>query len=155
MSIFYGRLANNPKDLTPIIEAVVYFENEINDAKKEVKIYGSIEKASSDLPGIVEHRFGQYQEVEAILKFLEIKHTKIKGEAFKKYLEGYNKALSSRDAEKYADADDSVIDIMMLINHMALIRNEYMGIIKGLDVKQWQLTNLIKLKVAGMEDYEI
>ena len=26
------------------------------------------------------------------------------------------------------------------------------GIIKGLDIKQWQLSNVIKLRVAGMED---
>jgi hypothetical protein len=26
---------------------------------------------------------------------------------------------------------------------------------KGIDSKQWQLSNLVKLKVAGMEDFSI
>ena len=35
---------------------------------------------------------------------------------FKKYLENYNRALSSRDAEKYVDGEKDVIDMEKLIN---------------------------------------
>jgi len=30
-----------------------------------------------------------------------------------------------------------------------------LGICKGLDQKQWQMTNIVKLRVAGMEDASI
>jgi len=155
MSKWYGRISANPDDMSPIVDAVLYFEQEIELAKREVKLTGSVEKASSQLPGIVEHRFNQYQEVEAILKFLEIKHTKAKAKAFKGFLEAYNRTLSSRDAAIYADADSDVIELAMLINQVALVRNSYMGIMKGLEYKHWQINNLVKLKVAGMEDFEV
>src|SRR5690606_11002208 len=100
------------------------------EAKREVKLRGSVEKASAQLPGIVEHRFNQYQEVEAILRFLEIQHTRSRSAAFKRFLENYNRALSSRDAEKYADGDKEVIELAMLINQVALVRNTYMGVMK-------------------------
>ena len=74
---------------------------------------------------------------------------------FKKYLENYNRALSSRDAEKYVDGEKDVIDMEKLINDFALIRNQWLGITKGLDQKQWQITNIVKLRVAGMEDATI
>ena len=48
-----------------------------------------------------------------------------------------------------------VIDYQKLINDFALVRNQWLGITKGLDQKQWQITNITKLRVAGMEDADI
>ena len=46
-------------------EAIKFFESELQDARLEVKLKGSVEKQDS-MPGIVEHRFNQLQEIEAI-----------------------------------------------------------------------------------------
>ena len=80
---------------------------------------------------------------------------KKRSEYLRKYLENYNKVLSSRDAEKYADGEDEIVAIGELINQVALIRNQYLGITKGFEIKHFQLSNIIKLRVAGMEDSEI
>ena len=37
-------------------------------------------------------------------------------------------------------------------NEFALLRNKWLGVLKALDQKQWQITNITKLRVAGMED---
>jgi hypothetical protein len=71
---------------------------------------------------------------------------------FQKYLEHYNRALTSRDAEKYVDGEPEVIDFETIINEVALLRNKWLGIMKGLDSKQWQMSSIVKLRVAGMED---
>ena len=42
-----------------------------------------------------------------------------------------------------------------IINEFALLRNHWLGIIKAIDIKQWQLSNIIKLRTAGMEDITI
>ena len=76
---------------------------------------------------IVEYRFNQLQELEAILEFLNIEQRRKKTKYYKKYLEGYNKALSSRDAEKYADGEDDVVDQQHIVNEFALIRNKFIG----------------------------
>ena len=143
------------KDISKIPEAIQHFYNELNEAKKEVKIYGSLEKASAAMPGVVEHRFNQLQEIEAILEYLNIEKRRIRSMAFKKYLENYQRALSSRDVEKYVDGEADVIDMEKIVLECALLRNKWLGIIKGLDQKQWQITNIVKLRVAGMEDATI
>ena len=74
---------------------------------------------------------------------------------FKNYLESYARALSTRDAEKYADGEDEVIDFETLINEVALLRNKYLGILKGLEAKQWQLGHITRLRTAGMEDVSL
>jgi hypothetical protein len=155
MSKWYSKVTADPNDFSPLIDAIFYFEAELEIARHETHLKGSIEKASSRLPGITTLRYGQLQEVEAILKYLDIRMTQVKGAAFKKYLEHYNKTLSSRDAEKYADADDKVVEIALLVNQIALVRNQYLAIMKGLDSKNWQISNLTRLKAAGFEDYEV
>lgn len=155
MSKWYSRVTADPSDFSPLIDAIVYFEGELEVARSETHLKGSLEKASSRLPGITTLRFGQLQEVEAILKYLNIRFDQVKGAAFKKYLEGYQRSLSSRDAEKYADADDKVIEIALLINQIALVRNQYLAIMKGLDAKNWQISNITRLRAAGMEDTSV
>ena len=146
---WYTKIA---KDISNIPDAVDHFESELQEAKREVKIFGNLEKAAADLPGVVEQRFGQLQEIEAILEYLNIEQRRLRSQFFKKYLENYARALSSRDVEKYVDGEADVVDFEKIINEFALLRNKWLGIIKALDIKQWQLSNVIKLRVAGMED---
>lgn len=140
------------KDLARLPDALDHFENEYWVAADEVKIRGNLEKAAASMPGVVEQRFNQLQEIEAILNHLNIQLRKIKSKHFKKYLENYQRALSSRDVEKYVDGEDEVVDYETLVNEVALMRNRWLGVIKALDQKQWQITNITKLRVAGMED---
>ena len=139
------------RDIKKIPECIKYFETELNNAKREVRIYGNLEKASASLPGIVEERFSQLQQLEAILEYLNIEQRRLRSKTFIKFFENYNRALNSRDAEKYVDGEADVIDMDKLINDFALLRNQWLGITKGLDQKQWQITNIVKLRVAGME----
>ena len=143
------------RSLDKIPNCVAFFEKELQEAKKQCKIYGNLERASAALPGIVEERFGQLQQLEAILEYLNIELRRLRSKTFKKFLENYNRALSSRDAEKYVDGEDDVVDLTKIVNDFALIRNQYLGITKGLDQKQWQITNIVKLRVAGMKDADI
>jgi hypothetical protein len=140
------------KDISNIPDAVAFFEKELLDAKLECKIFGNIEKNSANMPGIVENRFNQLQEIEAILEYLNIELRRLKSQHFRKYLENYQRSLSSRDCEKFVDGEADVVDFEKIINEFALLRNKWLGIIKSLDQKQWHLTNIIKLRVAGLED---
>jgi hypothetical protein len=143
------------KDIGKIPDAVLFFETELEEARQEVRLYGNLEKAAASMPGIVEHRFGQLQEIEAILEYLNIELRRLKSSFFRKYLENYARALSSRDCEKYVEGEADVVDMEKIINEFALLRNKWLGITKGLDQKQWQITNITKLRVAGMEDAKI
>ena len=146
---------NIVKDLSNIVPAIEYYDKELNDARWEVKIKGSLEKASSSLPGLTEFRFNQLQEIEAILEHLNIELRRERSKVFRKYLENYNRTLSSRDADKFVDGEQSVIDLTHLVNQFSLLRNKYLGIMKGLDTKQWQIGHITRLRTAGMEDIVI
>lgn len=150
--MWYSRVV---ADLTNIPNFIAHYERELDEARKECKISGLIERAIKELPGNTEHRFNQLQEIEAVLNYLNIQLRKIRRRHFQKYLEGYARALTSRDAEKYVDGEDEVIDYETIINEVAYLRNRWLGIMKGLDSKQWQMGHVVRLRTAGMEDIQV
>lgn len=149
MSHWYRKVT---EDMSEIVSAISHFEQEIDQARYECSMKGNLEKQSRDMPGIVEHRFNQLQEVEAILEYLNTEMRKLRSRTFRKYLEGYNRALSSRDAEKFVDGEEDVVALQYLINDFSLVRNKFLGVIKALEAKQFQINNIVKLRAAGLED---
>lgn len=142
-------------DLGNIPDFIAYYESELEEAKRDVRLGGLVERNIKELPGITEHRFNQLQEIEAILNHLNIQLRKIRRKHFQKYLEGYQRMLSSRDAEKYVDGEEEVIDFETIINEVALLRNRWLGIMKGLDSKSWMSGHIVRLRTAGMEDIQL
>lgn len=147
--MWYNKIVADLGEIPPFIN---YYERELIAAKADIKIQGKVEKELSNLPGETEHRFNQLQEIEAVLEHLNIQLRKIRQRHYKKYLEGYARALTSRDAEKYAEAEDEVIDMETIINEVALLRNKWLGVMKGIESKNFMLGHVVRLRTAGMED---
>jgi len=150
--VWYSRVTAN---LGAIPDFIAHYERELEEAKRECRIGGLVERNIKDLPGITEHRFNQLQEIEAILNYLNIQLRKIRRRHFQKYLEAYARSLTSRDAEKYVDGEDEVIDFETIINEVAFLRNRWLGIMKGLDSKSWMSGHIVRLRTAGMEDIQV
>jgi len=150
--MWYSRITN---DLGQIPNFLSHCESELEDAKAECKLAGMVERNIKDLPGITEHRFNQLQEIEAVLNYLNIELKRVRRRHFQKYLENYARALTSRDAEKYVDGEDEVVDFETLINEVALMRNRWLGIMKSLESKNFMLGHVVRLRTAGMEDIQI
>ncbi len=149
---WYTKIAS---DLTHLPDFILYYEKELSQAKYDTHIKGLVQKSISDLPGITERVFTQLQEVESVLNLMNIQLKKVRSHTFKKYLEHYNRALTSRDAERYVDGEEDVITMETLCNEVALLRNKYLSIMKGLESKNFMLGHLVRLKTAGMEDFSI
>ena len=142
-------------DLGKIPDFIAHYETELQQAKKECAVGGYVERNIKELPGLTEHRFNQLQEIEAVLNYLNIQLRKIRRKHFQKYLESYQRALTSRDAEKYVDGEDEVIDFETIINEVALLRNKYLGDMKGFDSKNFMMGHIVRLRTAGMEDVQV
>lgn len=152
MTVWYSKIT---ADLGSIPDFIAHYERELDTAKAEVRLGGLVEKNIRDLPGVTEHRFNQLQEIEAVLNYLNIQLRKIRRRHFQKYLENYARALTARDAEKYVDGEDEVIDFETIINEVAYLRNRWLGIMKGLDSKSWMSGHVVRLRTAGMEDVSV
>lgn len=143
------------QDLGNIPEFIAYYENQLDQARYECGIKGNLEKNVAALPGVTEYRFNQLQEIEAVLNYLNLQLRRIRRKHFQKYLENYARALTSRDAEKYVDGEEEVIDFETIINEVALLRNKWLGLMKGLESKNFMMGHITRLRTAGMEDISI
>ena len=139
-------------DMAVLPDMIEYYNRELVEAHTETRISGSLEKQSQSLPGQVSHRFDQLQEIESVLKYLNVKYDKQRSDHYRRYLERYNRELSDRSIEKYIDGETDIVDMQCLINEVALVRNKYLGIMKGFDAKSYSLGNITRLRIAGMND---
>ena len=147
--MWYNRVVD---DMGLLPDAIDWFQKQLETAWVEARIVGGIERAAQELSGIMAYRFGQLQEVEAILKHLNIRYDKMRSDHYRKYLERYQRELTDRSIEKYIDGEDDVVTMATLINEVALVRNKYLALIKGLEQKSYNISNIIKLRIVGMED---
>jgi len=146
--MWYNKIVD---DMGQLPDAIDWFQKQLETAWVEAKIVGGIERAAQELSGIMAYRFGQLQEVEAILKHLNIRYDKMRSDHYRKYLERYQRELTDRSIEKYIDGEDDVVTMATLINEVALVRNKYLALIKGLEQKSYNISNIIKLRIVGME----
>ena len=154
MAGWYNKVS---KDLSHLPDCIEHFEGELAHARgTDLQLKGKpIERLSAEMPGIVEQRYNQLQEIEAILEYMNAELRRIRSVYFRKYLENYNRALTARDAEKYIDGEREVVDMAALINEFALLRNRWIGLHKALETKNFQINNIVKLRTAGLDDATI
>jgi hypothetical protein len=147
------------EDLTVLPDFLEYYNTEYQEAKKDVRLLngGSLERIAASLPHLTEQRFSQLQDIEAILEHLNIHYRKMRSNVFQKWFENQkvSRALTAKECDKYVDGDSDVNDLAELINEVALLRNLFLSILKGLDNKSYQINNITKLKAAGLEDSKI
>lgn len=153
VSKWYHEIAS---DISKLPDFFAFYEAQIEEAKFETSVKGkTIERHEAELPGIVEQRFSQLQEIEAVLELMNIRYREKRSLTFRKYLEAYQKSLTSRDAEKYVDGDPDVVSVAMLVNEIALLRNKYLALHKGLEQKAWMMGHITRLKCAGLDDASV
>ena len=146
---FYTDLIEDHDKLPNFID---HFEKEIEIAKTEIVMTGRLENLAKEIPHLMDKRFTQLQIINAAIEYFEKQLDQTKSKHFRRYLENYNKVLSSRDVEKYVAGEQDVVKLSLLINELALVRNVFISITKGIDAKSFQIHNITKLRVAGIED---
>jgi hypothetical protein len=136
---------------TTLPSALKFFNDEYESGREEVKIKGSLTECVSKISSRYEYRVSQLQEIEAILKHFEIKLSQKKSNLYQKYLENYQRALSSSDIKIYIEGQPEIVAIQQIINEIALVRNKFLGLTKGFETANYQLSNLSKLYAAGCD----
>lgn len=137
-------------------DAILYYDNEYEEALKDLDMKGSMSHMMCRIPGLIQYRFSQLQDLCAICEYMEVEKNKVVSTKFKAYLEGYSKkVISSRDAEKFVSADPDVDNISKKYIAICLSRDMFLGIYESLKTKNFQITNIVKLKSAGIDDFTI
>ncbi len=149
---WYSRVTKDTSDLETLLKCIEFYDVQHEEAQRELKPTGRINDLCIRLPSMVEYRFGQLQELEAILGFYERRALKVKLEKKRGFLEHYNRNLTDRQADQYAEIDDEVQILAQLVEEIALLRNKFLGLTTGYEYLHFQIGNIIHLRRAGIED---
>lgn len=150
---WYQKIVSDTDNLEPLVEAMAYFEEQFQDGLKDMDVSGKrLWEMSKKLPGLMAYRYGQYKELEAIGNVLELKIRKQTKNAMEDIMTHYNRAMSERTAEKWAEADDIVVTYKMLKIEVELLMKKFEGLTKGIEQMHFQMSNLVKMRDAGIED---
>lgn len=150
---WYRKISADPNDLSPIPDAVEWFQEEYEEARKELKIKGErIDQVAASIPGLIEYRFAQLQELETVLKYLEEVEKRKLVEKTKWFMENYPRAISESVAKQYAAADQEVFDIARVKFEVATVRNNFLALFKGIEAMHYQIKNIVDLRKAGLDD---
>ena len=142
-------------DLFMCLDAADAYEEVYEVARSDLIVDGRIEAISARLPGLSEQRFAQLQDIESILEYLETRSRVKMVEKTKYYMEHYQRTLSDRVAKDYAEVSTEVQTVNHVLQRVAYVRNLFLGISKGFEYMQYQISNVTKLRCAGLEDATI
>ena len=142
-------------DINQLPDFIAYFSDQADLARAELSLKGRIEDHSKNLPVITELRFTQLQICNAMVRHFEIKLEKERARLYRHYLTKYDRNLTSRDAEKFVDGEEEVVALNLVINEICQIRNIFTSIVKSLEIKGFQINNIVKLRAAGLDDAKL
>lgn len=133
-------------------EFFVQWQEEIESAAPIFDIEGErLEKLARDVP---HHQFffaKRAQECRAVVKWLEIE----KGKKEARHLKNYNnspRALGVREQALYVQGEKDVVELNQLIVEANLKQQQFDEIVEAIKQMGWMISNMVKLRVAEMQD---
>ena len=153
MAKWFARISKEPDNLDHILDALEWFDQQYEEGRKELITTGRrIENVCLEVPSLLEYRYGQTQELEAILQLLEIRESKLINDGRRKYSEHYARQLSDRTSGQYAENDPEIVILKEIRTHVALVRNKFLGLLAAYEKLHFSVGYVVKLRIAGFDD---
>lgn len=102
------------------------------------------------------HYLSQYDrihnEIKAVEEWTQIMRDKIYARLWRKYNEGYSRALSTRDIQAYIGNEPDLVSVEILLKEIQLLKSNANSIVEALRQIGWMCGNITKLRIAELED---
>jgi hypothetical protein len=139
--------------LEEIIPILARYEEKLAAAEPIFKLEG---RRLEEIMRTIPHYQSSYDEVSVELKALEEWLTNIKekrvGKLWKKYNEGYSRALSTRDIQAYIAAEKDIVELNQILIEVTLLKNNAGSVVDAVRQLAWMVGHVTKLRIAEMKD---
>lgn len=142
-------------DLDRVDDFIREYDKHYLEAKQDIQVEGNLITLAKKMPSIIEIRYSQFEDINTIMAILEHILARRRSKHFVNYTENYQRSLSSRDIQQYIDGEDDVFEVAEKLAKVTRLRNKFAGVSKALEAKQFQISNIVKLKVAGLDDVDV
>lgn len=139
--------------LAELIELLPRYEQKIADAEPIFKLEGRrLEEIIRSLPHYQANYDQSLQEIKAVDAWLETIKEKVTAKLWRKYLEGYARALSTRDIQAYIAGEKEIVELNQIGIEVTLLKNKLEAIVEALKQMGWMMGHVTKLRVSEMQD---
>jgi hypothetical protein len=139
--------------LEEIISLLDRYEQAAQNAEPIFKLEGRrIEEIARTLPHYQSSFDQQYQELKSLEEWLNNLKEKRVAKLWKKYNEGYSKALSTKDIQAYIAGEKDIVELNQIIIEVTLLKSKFFSIVDALKQLGWMLGHITKLRIAEMQD---
>jgi hypothetical protein len=102
------------------------------------------------------HHLVYYDQIrinlKSLLELMETKRNTIESKLWRKYNEGYQRALSSRDIQAYIAGEPEYVAASEMILEINNVKEQAQAVVKAIEDMGWMLSHMTKLRVAEMQD---
>jgi hypothetical protein len=139
--------------LEAILELLPKYEQKVLDAEPIFKLDNKrLEEIMRTLPHHQASYDQAYQEMKALEEWLNTVKDKVTARFWKKYIEGYPKALATRDVQAYIAGEKEIVELNQITIEVTLIKNHLSSIVESLKQLGWMMGHVTKLRIAEMQD---
>jgi len=125
------------------------------DGCKHTKVVGNLTEQAAELPGHQGYYGAATSEITSYRKRMEAIVRHKRGMLFRFYSEKYPKALGARDIDQYINSDAEYSDLNEILLEIMQYEGKFESLMTAYTTKNWQISNVTKLYVVGLEDIEI
>ena len=139
--------------LEEIIPLLPRYEKKIAASEQIFKLDGRrLEEVARTLPAYQASYDQSYQELKALEEWINnIKEKRI-GKLWKKYLEGYQRTLSTRDIQAYINSEKEIVDLNQIIIEVTLLKNNTLAIVEAIKNLGWMVGHITKIRIAELQE---
>jgi len=139
--------------LEQIVTLLPKYEDKIDAAEKIFQLEGEkLEHIIRTLPSYQATYDQAYQEMRALEEWVNNIKEKRVAKCWKKYLEGYSKALSTRDIQAYIAGEKEIVEMNQIIIEVVLIKNKLLAIVEAIKQLGWMVGHTTKLRISELQD---
>jgi uncharacterized coiled-coil protein SlyX len=139
--------------LGAVLDRLPAYEKKLQDAEPIFKLEGRrLEEIARTLPHYQASYDQTLQELRALEEWLNNLKEKRVAKYWKKYLEGYQRTLTSRDIQAYIAGEKEIVELNQIIIEVALMKSNALSIVEAIKNLGWMVGHITKLRVAEMQD---
>lgn len=141
-------------DQANVVDAIEWYMAELEPAWSEIAIDGTLVRANQTQPGLVAYYDSIHTDLDMVLELLQRKSKLIRATVAYELANNppTNVKVSARDLANMVELDQRVQEIEFVVDTVKSIYGQYSTVLKALAQRGFSLTNIVKLRVAGMEE---
>ena len=143
----------NPDELATVIPHLAKYENLIETAEPIFILEGrKLEEVVRTIPYHQSKYDRAVYDMKALGDWLDGIKEKRTARLWKKYIEGYQKVLSTRDVQAYIGGEKDIIEVNQVSIEVTLLKNNLNAIAEAIKQLGWMVAHLTKLRVAEIQE---